>query len=48
VTGLLYLDSGSKDLHERCELVETPLNQLGDGDLCPGAAALDEVNSRLR
>ena len=48
VTGLLYLDAGSKDLHERCELVETPLNQLGDGELCPGSAALDEVNSRLR
>jgi 2-oxoglutarate ferredoxin oxidoreductase subunit beta len=48
VTGLLYLNLDSKDLHERCELVQKPLNQLSDAQLCPGSTALDRINSRLR
>ena len=48
VTGLLYVNSGSSDLHERCELVQTPLNELSANELCPGSAALEHVNSRLR
>ena len=48
VTGLVYLESNPTDLHDRLDLVETPLNALSDGDLCPGAGALERINARLR
>ena len=48
VTGLLYLDPEAKDLHDRYRTVTTPLNALTDADLCPGSAALDQVNVSLR
>ena len=38
---------GHGDLHEHLDTVDTPLNRLGDAELCPGAAALDEINARL-
>jgi 2-oxoglutarate/2-oxoacid ferredoxin oxidoreductase subunit beta len=47
-TGLLYLASGRKDLHANLNTVETPLNRLGESDLCPGSAALDAINDSLR
>jgi 2-oxoglutarate ferredoxin oxidoreductase subunit beta len=28
--------------------VETPLNALGEAELCPGSAALDKINASLR
>ena len=48
VTGLLYVDPRSEDLHDRLDTVERPLNELGDAELCPGSAALDTLNARLR
>jgi 2-oxoglutarate ferredoxin oxidoreductase subunit beta len=48
VTGLLYVDTDSEDLHDRLNTVGTPLNQLGKDELCPGAAALAKVNASLR
>jgi 2-oxoglutarate/2-oxoacid ferredoxin oxidoreductase subunit beta len=48
VTGLLYVDTDSEDLHDRMNTVDTPLNQLGKKELCPGAAALAKVNASLR
>jgi len=47
-TGLLYLDPMPRDLHASLNTVKTPLNRLPDGALCPGSAALDKVNARLR
>src|ERR1700710_1652504 len=48
VTGLLYVDPDSEDLHSHLDTVETPLNQLGEKALCPGSAALDKINASLR
>ena len=48
VTGLLYLHPESDDLHGHLNTVETPLNLLGDADLCPGSAALEKLNASLR
>ncbi len=48
VTGLLYLDTGDSELKEKLEMVETPLNALGEAELRPGAAALERINASLR
>jgi 2-oxoglutarate ferredoxin oxidoreductase subunit beta len=48
VTGLLFVDSEPEDLHEHFNTVETPLNALGENELCPGQAALDKINAALR
>jgi 2-oxoglutarate ferredoxin oxidoreductase subunit beta len=48
VTGLLYVQRDSTDLHENLNTVETPLNQLTERELCPGSVALDRINASLR
>jgi 2-oxoglutarate ferredoxin oxidoreductase subunit beta len=48
VTGLLYVDPDSSDLHDALGTVDVPLNTLGDADLVPGAAALERLNASLR
>jgi 2-oxoglutarate ferredoxin oxidoreductase subunit beta len=48
VTGLLYVDPEPEDLHAHFDTVETPLNALGEEDLCPGPAALEKINASLR
>ena len=48
VTGLLYVQPDSTDLHENINTVDTPLNQLGDRELCPGNVALERINASLR
>jgi 2-oxoglutarate ferredoxin oxidoreductase subunit beta len=48
VTGLLYLDAAAEDLHERLNTSRTPLNEMGEAELCPGSGALAEVNAALR
>ena len=48
VTGLLYVDPDSEDLHSHLNTVERPLNGLEADDLCPGTAALDKINASLR
>jgi 2-oxoglutarate ferredoxin oxidoreductase subunit beta len=48
VTGLLYLDPLASDMHTALNTVSTPLNALVESDLCPGAAALEKINSALR
>lgn len=48
VTGLLYLDPLASDLHTALNTVSTPLNALNEKELCPGAAALEKINSALR
>jgi 2-oxoglutarate ferredoxin oxidoreductase subunit beta len=48
VTGLLYVDPESEDLHAHLNTVETPLNTLEADTLCPGSAALDKINASLR
>ena len=48
VTGLLYVDPDASDCHEILDTVETPLNALGEAELCPGSAALEGVNASFR
>ena len=47
-TGLLYLDNDATDLHAALNTSATPLNRLGDAELCPGTAALAKINASLR
>jgi 2-oxoglutarate ferredoxin oxidoreductase subunit beta len=48
VTGLLYVEHDAEDLHAHLATVETPLNALGEAELCPGSAALAKLNASLR
>ena len=48
LTGLLYIDESSNDLHDILNSSETPLNELTKDSLCPGAEALAKLNSSLR
>jgi 2-oxoglutarate/2-oxoacid ferredoxin oxidoreductase subunit beta len=48
VTGLLYLDPDSRDVHDQSDTVDAPLTQLPYESLCPGSAELDKLQSRFR
>lgn len=48
LTGLLYLDENSRDLHELINTTATPLNRLSEMELNPGSEALAELNASLR
>ncbi|HUL89029.1 MAG TPA: 2-oxoacid:ferredoxin oxidoreductase subunit beta [Pseudolabrys sp.] len=48
VTGLLYVEEEPEDLHAHLRTVDSPLNVLGEKELCPGQAALDKFNASLR
>ncbi len=48
LTGLLYINQESHDLHEMQQTVSRPLNSLQKSDLCPGAAVLEEINDSFR
>lgn len=48
LTGLLYLDENSQDLHELINTTDRPLNKLGEAELCPGSDALTKLNASLR
>ncbi len=48
VTGLLYLDPEPEDLHAHLNTIATPLNTLGEKELCPGAKKLADVNESYR
>jgi 2-oxoglutarate/2-oxoacid ferredoxin oxidoreductase subunit beta len=46
VTGLLYIDEQSSDLHELGNTATQPLTQVPFEKLCPGSAALAGVGFR--
>ena len=46
VTGLLYIDAETPDMHGIAGTVEDALVNLEYEDLCPGAQALDELQAR--
>jgi len=48
VTGLLYVEKESRDMHDYLNTVDKPLNALGDAELVPGAAALEKFNASHR
>jgi 2-oxoglutarate/2-oxoacid ferredoxin oxidoreductase subunit beta len=48
VTGLLYIEENSADLHHHLNTIDTPLNRLGEKELCPGSAKLAAINDEYR
>ncbi len=48
LTGLLYIDPGTKDLHDTINTTSKPLNSLGEEALNPGKDALDKINAGFR
>jgi 2-oxoglutarate/2-oxoacid ferredoxin oxidoreductase subunit beta len=48
VTGLLYVDPDPRDMHQHMNTVTTPLNELDEAALIPGAAVLEKLNASLR
>lgn len=48
LTGLLYVNPDSKDLHEVLDTVDEPLNTLAEDKLCPGLDALNKINAGFR
>ena len=48
VTGLLYVERESQDLHGHLNTVAAPLNSLGEKELCPGSTVLGKINAGLR
>ncbi|HMQ47103.1 MAG TPA: 2-oxoacid:ferredoxin oxidoreductase subunit beta [Saprospiraceae bacterium] len=48
LTGLLYVDPESKDIHTLEKTTARPLNTLREVDLCPGAEVLEGINGRFR
>lgn len=48
LTGLIYMDEDSSDLHDIMETSQRPLNALEESDLCPGNKMLQNINASLR
>ena len=48
LTGLLYMDRESTDLHDMLKTSSTPLNSLSSDSLCPGSGELANINARSR
>jgi 2-oxoglutarate/2-oxoacid ferredoxin oxidoreductase subunit beta len=48
LTGLIYINEDSQDLHEVLNTSQTPLNQLPQEVLCPGIESLLQFNNRFR
>ena len=48
LTGLLYVNTNSKETHEIINTTDRPLNSLGKDDLCPGSDILEAINESLR
>src|SRR5580765_1784555 len=44
LTGLLYINEDSSDLHDLIQTSEKPLNSLTKDELCPGSEMLDKIN----
>jgi 2-oxoglutarate ferredoxin oxidoreductase subunit beta len=48
LTGLLYMNPNSVDLHELIQTSDRALNSLTKEELCPGSEMLKEINADLR
>lgn len=48
LTGLLFIDPNTNDLHHLLNTTETPLNTLPQDALCPGNQVLESINASLR
>ena len=48
LTGLLYIDPASKELHDLMDTTNNALNKLREKELCPGMETLEVINAGLR
>ena len=48
LTGLIYIDPESRELHDLINTIEKPLNSLVETDLNPGKKKLGEINDSYR
>lgn len=48
LTGLIYVDPESTELHDVMNTTAAPLNELTEKELCPGSNALQSINDSLR
>jgi 2-oxoglutarate ferredoxin oxidoreductase subunit beta len=48
LTGLLYMNPDSTDLHELIQTSDRPLNKLTKKELCPGSEVLQGINDSFR
>lgn len=48
LTGLLFIDSNSQDIHETMDTTGTPLRNLTEKQLCPGSKQLEKINALFR
>ena len=48
LTGLIYIDANSNDLHDVIKTVKVPLNTLKERDLVPGNSILQGINAENR
>lgn len=48
LTGLLFMETETADLHQILQTTDKPLNTLTESVLCPGSEALNEINASLR
>ncbi len=48
LTGLLYLNPDSEDLHAHLNTYAAAFNKLGEKELCPGSGMLEKINADLR
>ena len=48
LTGLLYVNPDSEDLHAHLNTSPTAFNTLGAKELCPGSGMLEKINASLR
>jgi len=48
LTGLLYIDPESTELHDLMGTTDVPLNTLREDVLCPGSEALEKINASFR
>jgi 2-oxoglutarate ferredoxin oxidoreductase subunit beta len=46
--GILFIDETGSEMHAAAKTVERPLSQLAFGELCPGSAALDQLQRAYR
>lgn len=48
LTGLLHLNTDSRNTHEIINSSQRPLNKMNENDLCPGSDLLEAINQSLR
>jgi 2-oxoglutarate ferredoxin oxidoreductase subunit beta len=48
LTGILFMDENSRDIHEIMNTTDTPLRNLGVKELCPGTDQLEAINALHR